>query len=411
MPTPVRPGAQLTNGRAAAARSAASTPQRGSGLMRAARRWNSCAIGSGWPSRCSGRLILMLTFGYGISFDVENLPFAVLDQDHSAGQPPTDRKLRRLALLPRTAPICAARTRSTSGCARASLRLAIEHPARLRPRPAFSGRRPEVAFWLDGAMPFRAETDRGYVTGPLISNMPASLRAGRTRSDREPRSLNSRPASATTRTSAASTRCVPGVDHADADLDPGHADRARRGAREGDTARSPIFASTPSAGEFLFGKQLPYVLIGFKLHLPRRAARLAFGVPLKGSLAALGLPACSMSSPRPLLASWFRLHAHADRRDLCDRDHRYGAGDQFLRLSLPVAALDSAGRFIGLGFPSLWFQNISLGTFSKGAIRRLLSRVSLVVRIRRRLSRGREPAPASRTPDMRRWLSNVFRLG
>jgi ribosome-dependent ATPase len=31
-----------------------------------------------------GPLLLLLTFGYGITFDVENLSFAVLDRDHSA---------------------------------------------------------------------------------------------------------------------------------------------------------------------------------------------------------------------------------------------------------------------------------------------------------------------------------------
>ena len=30
-----------------------------------------------------GPLVLMLTFGYGISFDVENLTYAVFDQDNS----------------------------------------------------------------------------------------------------------------------------------------------------------------------------------------------------------------------------------------------------------------------------------------------------------------------------------------
>src|SRR6185295_5018056 len=31
----------------------------------------------------------------------------------------------------------------------------------------------------------------------------------------------------------------------------------------------------------------------------------------------------------------------------------------------PAAALEGAGRVIGMGFPSLWFQNVSLGTFAK----------------------------------------------
>ena len=30
-----------------------------------------------------------------------------------------------------------------------------------------------------------------------------------------------------------------------------------------------------------------------------------------------------------------------------------------------MAALEGAGRLMGLGFPSLWFQTVSLGTFAK----------------------------------------------
>jgi ribosome-dependent ATPase len=31
----------------------------------------------------------------------------------------------------------------------------------------------------------------------------------------------------------------------------------------------------------------------------------------------------------------------------------------------PAASLEGSGRFIGMGFPSLWFQNISLGAITK----------------------------------------------
>jgi ribosome-dependent ATPase len=31
-----------------------------------------------------------------------------------------------------------------------------------------------------------------------------------------------------------------------------------------------------------------------------------------------------------------------------------------------VASLSGGGRLIGLGFPSAWFQQISVGTFTKG---------------------------------------------
>ena len=34
-----------------------------------------------------GPILLMIVFGYGISLDVDHLPFAVLDSDRNAGQP------------------------------------------------------------------------------------------------------------------------------------------------------------------------------------------------------------------------------------------------------------------------------------------------------------------------------------
>ena len=43
-----------------------------------------------------GPLILMVTFGYGITFDVENLSFAVFDRDQSAHPPRTREELARL---------------------------------------------------------------------------------------------------------------------------------------------------------------------------------------------------------------------------------------------------------------------------------------------------------------------------
>jgi ribosome-dependent ATPase len=38
----------------------------------------------------------------------------------------------------------------------------------------------------------------------------------------------------------------------------------------------------------------------------------------------------------------------------------------FSGLLVPVSSLTGAGRAIGLGFPSSWFQQISVGAFTKG---------------------------------------------
>jgi hypothetical protein len=45
-----------------------------------------------------------------------------------------------------------------------SLQIAVEIPPDFG-RDLKRGRQPKVGVWLDGAMPFRAETSRGYVEG------------------------------------------------------------------------------------------------------------------------------------------------------------------------------------------------------------------------------------------------------
>ena len=50
-----------------------------------------------------GPILLMITCGYGISFDVEHLSYAVLDRDQLAREPYVSGAVCRLALLPRAA--------------------------------------------------------------------------------------------------------------------------------------------------------------------------------------------------------------------------------------------------------------------------------------------------------------------
>src|SRR5262245_22620692 len=111
-----------------------------------------------------GALILMIAFGYGISLDVEHLRFGAFDQDRT---PESRALIEAFTSSPRyfdekPPPIASSEEldrRFRSG----DLQVAVEVP------PAFgrdleTGRTPEVAVWLDGSMPFRAETTKGYVT-------------------------------------------------------------------------------------------------------------------------------------------------------------------------------------------------------------------------------------------------------
>ena len=111
----------------------------------------------------AGSIILMLVMGFGISTDVSNLRYAVLDRDQStlsesyqldiSGSPyfVEQRPITDYADLDR---------RMRHG----ELALAIEIPANFG-RDLLSGRQVAVAAWFDGAMPQRAETVQGYIEG------------------------------------------------------------------------------------------------------------------------------------------------------------------------------------------------------------------------------------------------------
>ena len=75
-PTPAPPKSRRSRCRRRSASISA-----GSGPTRGARRSSCCATRSGSPSPLFGPIILMFAFGYGISFDIENLATAAFDQD------------------------------------------------------------------------------------------------------------------------------------------------------------------------------------------------------------------------------------------------------------------------------------------------------------------------------------------
>jgi hypothetical protein len=108
-----------------------------------------------------GTLLLMLVFGYGITFDVENIAFAVLDRDQTPESRAYIEEYESSSYFLRRADVADSaelvrRLRANE------IALAIEIP------PDFGadlrrGRATELSIWIDGGMPFRAETIEGYV--------------------------------------------------------------------------------------------------------------------------------------------------------------------------------------------------------------------------------------------------------
>jgi ribosome-dependent ATPase len=311
-----------------------------------------------------GPLILLLTFGYGITFDVENLSFAVLDRDQSADSRQLIEAFSASRYFSERPPLRdeAEIDRRLRG---GELRLAINIP------PAFGrdlliGRRPEVGLFLDGATPFRAETTRDYVEGILI--LYAQDLARRKNGDAtafapvtvEPRFLYNQ-----------EFRSVFA-------LTPGlimifvvmfSAMLAALGVvREREIGSiSNFYASPASVAEFLLGKQAPYVLVGLVGFLALMAtAGLVFGVTVKGSVAALALGAAlyifAATALGMLISVFVRTQVAAI---ISTAIITTVPAINFSGYLYPTSGLDSTGRLIGMGFPSLWFQNIGLGTITK----------------------------------------------
>ncbi|MBO0736773.1 MAG: ribosome-associated ATPase/putative transporter RbbA, partial [Alphaproteobacteria bacterium] len=124
-----------------------------------------------------GPVILMIAFGFGISFDVENLDFAAFDQDNTPESRALIDEFASSRYFSERLPIgttAAMDRRLRSG----DVQLVIEIPPGFG-RDLRSGRTPEIGAWINGSMPFRAETINGYVTGLLAQyGQELALRRG-----------------------------------------------------------------------------------------------------------------------------------------------------------------------------------------------------------------------------------------
>ncbi|NVP56154.1 ribosome-associated ATPase/putative transporter RbbA [Mycoplana rhizolycopersici] len=110
-----------------------------------------------------GSLVLMFVIGYGINLDVENLSFSVLDRDDTTISRDYTLQIAGSRYFTEKAPITDYEDmdrRMRNG----ELSLAIEIPPGFG-RDVARGNDAQVSAWIDGAMPTRAETVRGYVQG------------------------------------------------------------------------------------------------------------------------------------------------------------------------------------------------------------------------------------------------------
>lgn len=311
-----------------------------------------------------GSVILMLIMGYGITLDVEHLPFAVLDHDQTTISRGYVTNMagseRYFTERPPIADYEELDRRMRSG----EVSLAIEIPPGFG-RDAERGKPVRIGIWIDGAMPQRAETIRGYVQGMhahwLVDmarhrlgqrvESPATIEL-RYRYNPDVRSL---PA------------MVPVIIPLLLLLIPAML-AALAVVREKDLGSIVNFYVTPTTPwEFLLGKQLPYVVLGLLNFLLLTAFAVAFfRVPLKGSFAAEATAAllyviCATAMGL-LISTFMRSQVAAifgtAVLTMLPAQHYCGLID-------PVSSLEGSGAVIGRIYPTTYFLTITRGTFSK----------------------------------------------
>ena len=311
-----------------------------------------------------GSVILMVVLGYGISMDVEDLKFAVLDFDQTIASQSYVNNLAGSRYFDEQPPLvdhADIDRRMRAG----EISLALEIP------PGFAadverGRPVEIGAWFDGAMPMRADTVRGYVQGMHVHWLTEQLRqvygedalAGsyslemRYRYNPDVESL---------------AAMVPAVIPLLLMLIPAML-AVLSVAREKETGSIVNLYVTPALRlEFLLGKQVPYIVLGFiNFLLLLLLAVFVFGVPVKGSLLALSAGALvyvTLSTGLGLLISAFTRSQVAalfftSLATLIPATQYGGIID-------PVSSLEGMGRVIGEVFPTSHFVSISRGVFAK----------------------------------------------
>jgi len=311
-----------------------------------------------------GTAFLMLVFGFGISTDVNNLTFAVIDRDQSHESRAYLEELRGSSYFIEKPPLRSyadLEKRMQSG----EIDAAVEIPPGFG-RDIERGRPTSVGAWVDGAMPFRAGTIEGYLQGmhqlyltdPAVKTSVPPVRSPvrievRFKYNQDFDSIYAMVPSSLSLLLA----LFPAILMALAIV------------REKELGSITNLYVTPVRRiEFLIGKQIPYVgvaMVNFSLMVTM--ALFVFQVPLKGSFLALLVGALIYVTTTTAYGMVISAFARTQIAAL------FGTAiltvlpaTQFAGMMTPVSSLSGVAQIMGRAFPMTYFLPISVGTFTKG---------------------------------------------
>lgn len=325
-------------------------------------------------------VVLMLVFGYGLSLDVEHIPFAVLDHDRSLmsrdylhrfidsryfnyqGQVKSERELGPLL-------------------AGGRIRFAIVIPPKFQ-ETLLSGRPVAVQSLIDGTFPFRASTSKGYViaiNSAFNNDLLADALSRRLGVTPEQAAVLAQPVRAQLRylynqemknTWSIATAMMMFV----LLVSPPFLTAMGVVREKEHGSIYNIYSSTVTRVEFLAGKLAPYVGISIinSVVLWIMANRL-FGAPFKGDplffLVATAIYVTCTTSIGLLVSLMVRTQIAAMMLTVMVT---IVPSVLYSGLLVPVASMDPQGQFQAHLFPAMYYTDIAQGCFLKGAGLQLL---------------------------------------
>lgn len=310
-----------------------------------------------------GSIVLMLTLGFGISLDVEDLRYAILDLDQTTVSRSYAQNIAGSRYFIEKEPLTSheeidRRMKSTD------INLAIEIPPNFA-RDIKRGAPVEIGMWVDGAMPQRADTIRGYALGLHQNWLKEQALYNYGQEISSPFTIETR---FRYNPEVSSIKAiVPAVIPILLLILPAIL-AALSVVREKELGSVINLYVTPvTRAEFLLGKQLPYIVLAMLNYLLMvLMAIFVFDVPIKGSVLTLTSTIfiyCVISTGMGLFASTFT-------------SSQVGAmfftlvgtlipAVQFAGMINPVSSLEGIGRLIGNIYPATHMLIISRGVFSK----------------------------------------------
>ncbi|MFH4416354.1 MAG: ribosome-associated ATPase/putative transporter RbbA [Neisseriaceae bacterium] len=312
-----------------------------------------------------GPLLLLLCSVLCISFDVENIRFSVLDEDHSTLSHQLVQKFAGSRYFKQVSEIDSFQ-QLTPELRRRDIDLVINVPAHYA-KALNDHSHPQVNFMVDGSQPFKASSIKEYISGIMLDyateqavtedkllgrHIPAFLEP-RFMYNTEFKTIYSIVPGQLMLTIILVTIMLTALGI----------------VRERENGSIINFYTSPAhVTQYLIGKQLPYVGLSFLsgsclLYF----SVVVLGVAYKGSLLALllglGLYLFATSGLGLLLSVFAKKELSVL---FLSAIVTLIPASNFSGLIYPVSTLTGASYWIGNLFPASWFQQISVGVFNKG---------------------------------------------